>query len=82
MLESLQFCQSDTRRWNGNRLIPKGKHVKKITVGDSRLVWIVLNEDLWELASIPINFSIAILPYWATRTANAKSESHREPGNE
>ena len=62
MLNPLKFCEHATGRWRGKHLIRNGKWIKKITLGQSKLAWIVLNESLHEIACIPINFSVAILP--------------------
>tara|TARA_R110000868_G_scaffold25423_9_gene99216 strand:- start:24880 stop:25122 length:243 start_codon:yes stop_codon:yes gene_type:complete len=73
MLDSIKFCEHTTGRWRGNNLIRNGKWIKKITLGQSKLAWIVLNENLREVACIPINFSIAILPQWNNTSAKAGS---------
>lgn len=59
----LQYVNTMTHIWTGHHIIPNGVWVKQIKVIDKvQIVYVVLDCDGMELASIPVNFSIAIPP--------------------
>lgn len=59
--------------WTGHAEIAEGRWIKKICVTDRfRVAYIVLDYNGVELASIPINFSVAILPHLASNNRDAQ----------
>lgn len=61
MNEYLKYMNKFLGLWTAPHIIPRGKWIKKICLEDGeRVVYLVLDYDGIELASVPVNFSVAI----------------------
>jgi len=69
MNDYLKYMDRFRGLWTAPHLIPSGKWIKKVCLEDGfRIVYIVLDYNGVELASVPVNFSVADLPHLAPKS--------------
>lgn len=80
MTAALNYVDTVNGYWTGQHMISSGRWTKKICVqGDrTRTLYVVLDYDGFEIASIPISFSVALMPHSVPSRENlTKTERHR-----